>query len=116
MLIIKGLNKTYSNRIKAIDNISLEIDRAIFGLLGANGAGKSSLMRTLATLQDADSGEIKLDGIDKLQNPQQARTMLGYLPQDFGVYPQVYAEDLLNQLAVFKGFTNTKQRKEIVAH
>lgn len=115
MLIIKGLSKTYSNGIKAIADISLQIDCGIFGLLGANGAGKSSLMRTLATLQDADSGEIKLDGVDLLKNPSQARTMLGYLPQDFGVYPQVSAEDLLNQLAVFKGFTNAKQRKEIVA-
>ena len=116
MLTVKGLNKTYSNGIKAIANVSLQIDRGIFGLLGANGAGKSSLMRTLATLQDADSGEIELDGVDILKNPSQARTMLGYLPQDFGVYPQVSAEDLLNQLAVFKGFTNTKQRKEIVGH
>ncbi|MEL6930683.1 MAG: ABC transporter ATP-binding protein [Cyanobacteria bacterium J06600_6] len=116
MLAIKGLNKTYSNGIKAIANVSLQIDRGIFGLLGANGAGKSSLMRTLATLQDADSGEIELDGVDILKNPSQARTMLGYLPQDFGVYPQVSAEDLLNQLAVFKGFTNTKQRKEIVGN
>lgn len=115
MLTIRGLNKTYANGIKAIANVSLQIDRGIFGLLGANGAGKSSLMRTLATLQNADSGEIELDGIDLLRNPNQARTMLGYLPQDFGVYPQVSAEDLLNQLAVFKGFTNTKQRQEIVA-
>lgn len=116
MLEIQGLSKTYSNGIKAINNISLHIDCGIFGLLGANGAGKSSLMRTLATLQDADSGEIRLDGIDILKNPSQARTMLGYLPQDFGVYPQVSAEDLLNQLAVFKGFTNTRRRKEIVAN
>ncbi|MEM8830589.1 MAG: ABC transporter ATP-binding protein [Cyanobacteria bacterium P01_G01_bin.19] len=116
MLKIEGLSKTYSNGIKAIDNIYLQIDRGIFGLLGANGAGKSSLMRTLATLQNADRGKITLNDIDLLRNPQKARTMLGYLPQDFGVYPQVSAEDLLNQLAVFKGFTNTKQRKEIVAH
>lgn len=116
MLEIKGLSKTYFNGIKAIDNISLRIDCGIFGLLGANGAGKSSLMRTLATLQDADSGEITLDNVNVLRNPQQARTMLGYLPQDFGVYPQISAEDLLNQLAVFKGFTNTKQRREIVAY
>lgn len=115
MLKIENLNKTYSNGIKAINNISLEIDRGIFGLLGANGAGKSSLMRTLATLQNADSGEIKLDNIDILNSPQEARKVLGYLPQDFGVYPQVSAEDLLNQLAVFKGFTNSKQRKSIVA-
>ncbi|MEO1800557.1 MAG: ABC transporter ATP-binding protein [Cyanobacteria bacterium J06629_2] len=116
MLTIEGLNKTYSNGIKAIADVSLQIDRGIFGLLGANGAGKSSLMRTLATLQNADSGKIELDGVDFLKHPSQARTMLGYLPQDFGVYPQVSAEDLLNQLAVFKGFTNTKQRREIVGN
>ena len=115
MLIIKQLNKTYSNGIQAIKNISLEIGYGIFGLLGSNGAGKSSLMRTLATLQDADSGHIMLDEIDFLKNPQQARNVLGYLPQNFGLYPQVSAEDLLEQLAVFKGFTNGKQRKEIVA-
>ncbi|MEO1341450.1 MAG: ABC transporter ATP-binding protein, partial [Cyanobacteria bacterium J06635_13] len=116
MLTIEGLNKTYSNGIKAIADVSLQIDRGIFGLLGANGAGKSSLMRTLATLQNADSGKIELDGVDFLKHPSQARIMLGYLPQDFGVYPQVSAEDLLNQLAVFKGFTNTKQRREIVGN
>lgn len=116
MLTITGLNKTYANGIRAIADVSLEIDCGIFGLLGANGAGKSSLMRTLATLQDADSGKIELDGLDLLKNPSQARTMLGYLPQDFGVYPQVSAEDLLNQLAVFKGFTHAKQRRKIVAH
>ena len=116
MLVIKNLNKTYNNGIQAIKNLSLEVNNGIFGLLGANGAGKSSLMRTLATLQDADSGEITLDGVNILKNPQEARTMLGYLPQDFGVYPQVTAEDLLNQLAVFKGFTNSKQRREIVSH
>ncbi|MEM9276468.1 MAG: ABC transporter ATP-binding protein [Cyanobacteria bacterium P01_F01_bin.143] len=115
MLVIKNLNKTYSNGIQAIKNISLEIEHGIFGLLGANGAGKSSLMRTLATLQDADSGKIILDEINLLDNPRQARSALGYLPQDFGIYPQVSAEDLLDQLAVFKGFTKTKQRKEIVA-
>ena len=115
MLIIKQLNKTYSNGIQAIKNISLEIGYGIFGLLGSNGAGKSSFMRTLATLQDADSGHIMLDEIDFLKNPQQARNVLGYLPQNFGLYPQVSAEDLLEQLAVFKGFTNGKQRKEIVA-
>lgn len=115
MLIIKQLNKTYSNGIQAIKNISLEIGYGIFGLLGSNGAGKSSFMRTLATLQDADSGHIMLDEIDFLKNPQQARNVLGYLPQNFGLYPQVSAEDLLEQLAVFKGFTNRKQRKEIVA-
>ena len=115
MLTIKNLSKTYTNGIQALQNISLEISCGIFGLLGPNGAGKSSLMRTLATLQDADSGSIMLDGVDVLKNPQVGRSMLGYLPQDFGVYPTVSAEDLLNQLAVFKGFINTKERREIVA-
>ena len=115
MLTIRNLSKTYANGIQALQNISLEIDCGIFGLLGPNGAGKSSLMRTLATLQDADSGSIIPDGVDVFKNPQVARSMLGYLPQDFGVYPTVSAEDLLNQLAVFKGFINTQERREIVA-
>ena len=114
MLVIQKLNKTYANGIQALRDISLEIDCGIFGLLGPNGAGKSSLMRTLATLQDADSGSIMLDGLDVLKNPQTARSLLGYLPQDFGVYPTVSAEDLLNQLAVFKGFINRRERKEVV--
>ncbi|BAY81619.1 ABC transport system ATP-binding protein [Calothrix parasitica NIES-267] len=115
MLAIETLNKTYANGIQALRDISLEIDCGIFGLLGPNGAGKSSLMRTLATLQDADSGSIMLDGLDVLKNPQAARSLLGYLPQDFGVYPTVSAEDLLNQLAVFKGFVQRRERKEVVA-
>ncbi|MEL6460596.1 MAG: ABC transporter ATP-binding protein [Cyanobacteria bacterium J06621_15] len=114
MLAIQKLSKTYANGIQALRDISLEIDCGIFGLLGPNGAGKSSLMRTLATLQDADSGSIMLDGLDVLKNPQTARSLLGYLPQDFGVYPTVSAEDLLNQLAVFKGFINRRERKEVV--
>lgn len=115
MLVIQKLSKTYANVIQALRDISLEIDCGIFGLLGPNGAGKSSLMRTLATLQDADSGSIMLDGLDVLKNPQAARSLLGYLPQDFGVYPTVSAEDLLNQLAVFKGFIKRRERKEVVA-
>ncbi|MEL7039344.1 MAG: ABC transporter ATP-binding protein [Cyanobacteria bacterium J06592_8] len=114
MLNIRGLSKTYSNGIQALQNVSLEIEHGIFGLLGPNGAGKSSLMRTLATLQDADSGSVELDGVDLLNQPQLARQQLGYLPQDFGVYPNISAEELLNQLAVFKGFINSKERKEIV--
>ena len=114
MLVIQGLNKTYGNGIQALCDISLQIPRGIFGLLGPNGAGKSSLMRTLATLQDADSGSITLEGIDLRQNPQRARRRLGYLPQDFGVYPQVSAAELLDQLAVFKGFVNAKERQAIV--
>ncbi len=115
MLAIQKLSKTYANGIQALRDISLEIDCGIFGLLGPNGAGKSSLMRTLATLQDADSGSIMLQGLDVLKNPQIARSQLGYLPQDFGVYPTVSCEDLLDQLAVFKGFINRKERREIVA-
>lgn len=115
MLSIQNLNKIYANGIQALRNISLEMSAGIFGLLGPNGAGKSSLMRTLATLQDADSGSIMLDGVDILKDPLLARQRLGYLPQDFGVYPNVSAEDLLNQLAVFKGFTRSKPRKEMVA-
>lgn len=115
MLVIQGLSKTYGNGIQALKNISLHIPHGIFGLLGPNGAGKSSLMRTLATLQTADQGSVKLDGMNLLQNPQQARRYLGYLPQDFGVYPQVSAAELLDQLAVFKGFVNARERQAIVA-
>ncbi|ACB52404.1 ATP-binding protein of ABC transporter [Crocosphaera subtropica ATCC 51142] len=116
MLTIKELNKTYQNGIQALHEISLTIDCGIFGLLGPNGAGKSTLMRTLATLQDADSGSVELDGVDIFQNPQTARRWLGYLPQDFGVYPNVSAEELLDLLAVFKGFVQSRQRREMVAH
>lgn len=116
MLTIHSLSKTYANGIQALRDVSLEIERGIFGLLGPNGAGKSSLMRTLATLQDADEGSITLNGIDLLKAPQTARGHLGYLPQDFGVYPNVTVEELLDQLAVFKGFTHRKNRREIVAH
>ncbi|MEM8505060.1 MAG: ABC transporter ATP-binding protein [Cyanobacteria bacterium P01_D01_bin.1] len=114
MLSIQNLSKTYGNNIQALRNISLEIGVGIFGLLGPNGAGKSSLMRTLATLQDADSGSITLNGIDILNDPLAARRRLGYLPQDFGVYPNVSAKELLNQLAVFKGFTHSRQRRKLV--
>ena len=116
MLTIRNLSKTYANGIQALRSITLEIDKGIFGLLGPNGAGKSSLMRTLATLQPADAGSIALEDIDLLAEPHLARRHLGYLPQDFGVYPQVSAEELLNQLAVFKGFTQAKQRRDLVAH
>ena len=116
MLSIRNLNKTYANGIQALNDISLEIDKGSFGLLCPNGAGKSSLMRTLATLQDADSGSISLNGIDILKEPQLARRQLGYLPQDFGIYPNVSAAELLNQLAVFKGFTHSRQRRDMVAH
>ncbi|MEM6839429.1 MAG: ABC transporter ATP-binding protein [Cyanobacteria bacterium P01_C01_bin.120] len=115
MLVIQGLSKTYDNGIQALRNICLQIPHGIFGLLGPNGAGKSSLMRTLATLQTPDKGSVTLGGINLLENVQQARRYLGYLPQDFGVYPQVSAAELLDQLAVFKGFVDAKERRAIVA-
>jgi len=114
MLSIKQLNKTYDNGVKAINNVTLEIGHGMFGLLGPNGAGKSSLMRTIATLQDPDSGSIHFDGLDVLAQPQALRRQLGYLPQDFGVYPKVTAEVLLNHFAVLKGLTARGERKEAV--
>jgi len=114
MLSIKSLSKTYSNGVRALDNVSLEIPNGMFGLLGPNGAGKSSLMRTISTLQEADSGSIEFNGIDVLKDKDAVRQQLGYLPQDFGVYPKVSAEDLLNHFAVLKGLTQSKQRKEVV--
>lgn len=113
-LIIKNISKTYSNGVKALDNISLEISNGMFGLLGPNGAGKSSLMRTLATLQEADGGSVTLGQINVLKQKDEVRNMLGYLPQDFGVYPKVSAEMLLDHLAVLKGITNRKERKDVV--
>ncbi|PLY41233.1 multidrug ABC transporter ATP-binding protein [Janthinobacterium sp. ROICE36] len=114
MLSIKQLNKTYANGVKAINNVSLEIPNGMFGLLGPNGAGKSSLMRTIATLQDPDSGSIHFDGLDVLQDKAGLRRQLGYLPQDFGVYPKVSAETLLNHFAVLKGLTEKGPRQEAV--
>ena len=114
MLSIKQLNKTYANGVKAINNVSLEIPNGMFGLLGPNGAGKSSLMRTIATLQDPDSGSIHFDGVDVLKGKEGLRRQLGYLPQDFGVYPKVSAETLLNHFAVLKGLTEKGPRKEAV--
>ena len=114
-LKISGLNKTYPNGVKALDNLNIEIENGMFGLLGPNGAGKSSLMRTLATLQEADSGSAFLNNIDILNNPAELRKVLGYLPQEFGVYPRITAEQLLDHVAILKGLTNKKERKEIVA-
>lgn len=113
-LKIQQLTKTYSNGVKALDAVSLNIANGMFGLLGPNGAGKSSLMRTLATLQLPDAGQIHFDGNDVLQNPQEMRNKLGYLPQDFGVYPKISAIDLLTHLAVLKGLPNNNDRKEQV--
>jgi ABC-2 type transport system ATP-binding protein len=113
-LTISNLSKTYPNGVKALKNLSLTIGNGMFGLVGPNGAGKSSLMRTVATLQDADSGTIDLDGIDVLRQKDEVRRILGYLPQEFGVYPKISALDMLQHLAVMKGMTSAKERKEIV--
>ncbi|WP_105189449.1 ABC transporter ATP-binding protein [Pseudoalteromonas sp. T1lg48] len=114
MLTIQGLTKTYSNGVQALKGVDLDIPKGMFGLLGPNGAGKSSLMRTIATLQSADSGSIIFDGIDVLNQPQEIRRRLGYLPQDFGVYPRISAYELLDHLAILKGLDQAKERKEVV--
>jgi ABC-2 type transport system ATP-binding protein len=114
MLSIVDLSKTYSNGVRALQNVSLDIPRGMFGLLGPNGAGKSTLMRTIATLQEADHGTITLDGLDVLANKDEVRKVLGYLPQEFGVYPRVTAEALLDHFALLKGITNSRERKEVV--
>lgn len=111
-LSIKNLTKTYANGVQALSNISLEINNGMFGLLGPNGAGKSSLMRTIVGLQPADAGEILLNGMNILENPQFIKQQLGFLPQDFGVYPKISAQDLLNHIAIIKGVANKKERKE----
>ncbi len=113
-LAITGLSKTYPNGVKALKNLSLTIGNNMFGLLGPNGAGKSSLMRTVATLQDPDSGTIFLDGLDVLKEKDAVRKVLGYLPQEFGVYPKMSALDMLQHLAVMKGVTNKTERHQMV--
>ena len=113
-LIIKNLDKKYSNGVHALHDVSLTINKGMFGLLGPNGAGKSSLMRTLATLQDADSGSVILGDIDLLNNKDAVRKILGYLPQEFGVYPRTSALELLDHLALLKGFDSGADRKQIV--
>ncbi len=114
MLTIRHLSKTYANGVHALKNINLDIPPGMFGLLGPNGAGKSSLMRTIATLQEPDSGSITLDGLDLLTDKTGARCLLGYLPQDFGVYPKVSSEVLLDHFAVLKGLTAKGERKDVV--
>jgi ABC-2 type transport system ATP-binding protein len=114
-LKITNLSKTYRNGVKALDNVSLTIPRGMYGLLGPNGAGKSTLMRTLATLQEPDSGSAFLGEIDVLRQKDEVRRRLGYLPQEFGVYPRISAQDMLSHLALLKGMTNARERKEIVA-
>jgi ABC-2 type transport system ATP-binding protein len=114
-LTISGLTKTYSNGVKALCDVSLVISTGMFGLLGPNGAGKSTLMRTIATLQQPDAGTISFNGLDVLTQPFEIRKTLGYLPQEFGLYPKISAEVLLSHLAVLKGVSNHRERKEIVA-
>ncbi|RWU11019.1 ABC transporter ATP-binding protein [Pedobacter chitinilyticus] len=113
-LIISNLSKTYKNGVKALQDITLQIPIGMYGLLGPNGAGKSTLMRTIATLQTPDFGSIQLGGLDVLAQPNELRKVLGYLPQQFGVYPALSAELLLDHLAVLKGIINSKERKEII--
>jgi ABC-2 type transport system ATP-binding protein len=114
-LTISGLSKTYPNGVQALRDVSLTIPTGMFGLLGPNGAGKSTLMRTLATLQDADAGAVNLGEIDVLRDKAAVRRILGYLPQDFGVYPKVSAEELLDHLARLKGLAERKARRDVVA-
>ncbi|MFL0351970.1 ABC transporter ATP-binding protein [Xanthomarina sp. GH4-25] len=114
VLQIKNLCKTYPNGVKALNEINLEITNGMFGLLGANGAGKSSLMRTIASLQEPTSGSITFNNSDIVKDPEYIRQNLGYLPQEFGVYPKISAEKLLNHLAVLKGLLDKKERKEQV--
>jgi ABC-2 type transport system ATP-binding protein len=113
-LKIQSLSKTYPNGVKALDNVSLTIPCGMYGLLGPNGAGKSTLMRTLATLQEPDSGTASLGDIDVLRQKEEVRRRLGYLPQDFGVYPRISAQDMLDHIALLKGIVIRKERKEIV--
>ena len=114
MLTIRNLTKTYANGVTALRDVSLDIPTGMFGLLGPNGAGKSTLMRTIATLQDPDSGSIQLGDIDVLVDKDAARRQLGYLPQEFGVYPKEAAITMLDHFAILKGIVDAKQRREIV--
>ncbi|HET8797451.1 MAG TPA: ABC transporter ATP-binding protein [Thermoanaerobaculia bacterium] len=114
-LRIEGLSKTYPNGVKALQDVNLTIPTGMFGLLGPNGAGKSTLMRTIATLQEADSGSIRLGDLDVLRQKDAVRRVLGYLPQEFGVYPRITAEALLDHFAILKGIHHRGERREIVA-
>jgi ABC-2 type transport system ATP-binding protein len=113
-LSIRGLSKRYANGVQALDQVSLELSPGMFGLLGPNGAGKSTLMRTLACLQEADSGTVTLGALDVLREPTRLREVLGYLPQDFGVFPKVSAVDLLDHLARLKGLVDSAERRDVV--
>ena len=114
-LRIQGLSKTYPNGVRALQDVTLTIPTGMFGLLGPNGAGKSTLMRTIATLQEADSGSVTLGDLDVLRDKDAVRRILGYLPQEFGVYPRITAEAMLDHFAVLKGIAKTRERKEVVA-
>jgi len=114
-LRIEGLSKRYPNGVQALQDVNLTIPTGMFGLLGPNGAGKSTLMRTIATLQEADSGSVTLGSLDVLRQKDQVRRVLGYLPQEFGVYPRITAEALLDHFAILKGIQNRGERKELVA-
>jgi ABC-2 type transport system ATP-binding protein len=113
-LNIQHLNKTYANGTQALNDLSMTIKPGMFGLLGPNGAGKSSLMRTISTLQNADSGSIYFGDINVLEDKHEVRKLIGYLPQDFDVYPNISADDLLNHFAVLKGISDKKQRRQVV--
>src|SRR5689334_9419032 len=113
-LRIRNLSKTYANGVVALDNVSLTIPAGMFGLLGPNGAGKSTLMRTLATLQECDSGSVFFGELDVLDEKDEIRRLLGYLPQDFGVYPKVTAYEMLDHFAVLKGLSHRARRREVV--
>lgn len=113
-LVIESLSKTYSNGVRALNNVSLKLGNGMFGLLGPNGAGKSSLMRTIATLQEADTGSVFLDELDVLQNKKKVRQLLGYLPQEFGVYPRISAEQMLDHVARLKGVDLAGERRDLV--
>src|ERR1700712_2205753 len=110
-LIIQNLSKTYANGVQALKDVNLTINSGMFGLLGPNGAGKSSLMRTIATLQEPDAGTISLEGLDVLKDKTEVRKLLGYLPQEFGVYPKITAERMLDHIARLKGVGNATERK-----
>ena len=114
MLNIAELTHVYANGVRALDRVSLSIPKGMYGLLGPNGAGKSTLMRTVATLQAPTSGSIRFGEIDVIKNPEALRRTLGYLPQDFGVYPRVSAQDMLDHMAVLKGIADAKVRRETV--
>ena len=113
-LTIRNLSKTYSNGVQALRDVSLTVSTGMFGLLGPNGAGKSTLMRTIATLQEPDSGCIHLGDIDVSAQKQELRKHLGYLPQEFGLYPHATAQALLEHIAALKGVANRRERKEVI--